>query len=454
MNRTPLRPLRRPRHRPLATALALAMSATGLSAVHDAAAAPLIVTNCNDTGAGSLRDTIVNQAMSGDTVSFSASLPCSTITLSSGQITITQQELSIVGPGASALAIDGGSVGRVFRHTGFGTLSLSGLTITHGKYSAGSGIAAGGCLNSDGNVALVDSKVTSCLAHATGTASAYGGGIFAEGSLTLTRSRLAYNIVEGPANPATPPFVTVRGGGAYVIGNLLVYYSTINANTASSPDRRASGGGIETLANATINHSTISGNQADSAGALGEGSANAVTITIVDSTISGNRATATAGAIETSVPLAIWNSTIAFNQADYAHGGIYSSATMIMQSSIVADNIVFGNGAESDVDGSASVSGNDNLIVASTVPVPGDTITACPQLVALADNGGATRTHSLRHTSPAIEKGSADLMAVPFDQRGSGFPRAFRGFVDIGAFESQGVDDGLFSAGFDTGCDR
>ncbi len=73
-----------------------------------------------------------------------------------------------------------------------------------------------------------------------------------------------------------------------------------------------------------------------------------------------------------------------------------------------------------------------------------------PLLSTLQNNGGATPTRALFSGSPAIDKGLNALAvgpfngtAVPFDQRGIGFPRIRDGngdgipTVDIGAFETQ-----------------
>ena len=55
--------------------------------------------------------------------------------------------------------------------------------------------------------------------------------------------------------------------------------------------------------------------------------------------------------------------------------------------------------------------------------MPTDTLHADPLLLALADNGGPTRTHALARGSPAIDAGN-NLLALANDQRGAGFPRA------------------------------
>ncbi|HXW53134.1 MAG TPA: choice-of-anchor Q domain-containing protein, partial [Myxococcota bacterium] len=56
-------------------------------------------------------------------------------------------------------------------------------------------------------------------------------------------------------------------------------------------------------------------------------------------------------------------------------------------------------------------------------------------LAPLAPNGGPTDTMALLSSSPAIEMGSNPL-DLPFDQRGTGFPRETNGLTDIGAYET------------------
>jgi len=61
-------------------------------------------------------------------------------------------------------------------------------------------------------------------------------------------------------------------------------------------------------------------------------------------------------------------------------------------------------------------------------------IGANPQLVALAFNGGPTRTHALLAGSPAIDSGS-NPFALQTDQRGDGFARVSGSAADMGAYE-------------------
>jgi len=72
-------------------------------ALSPARAVDLIVLNTNGSGPGSLRE-VIALAGDGDTILFDSNLNGQTITLTSGQLTITKN-LTIDGPGANLLAI-------------------------------------------------------------------------------------------------------------------------------------------------------------------------------------------------------------------------------------------------------------------------------------------------------------------------------------------------------------
>ena len=95
--------------------------------VSGAHAATRLVTNCNDSGAGSLRNAVAS-ALSGDTIDL-RSLSCTRIVLTSGEIGIPQSDLTVLGRSRDALAIDGHQIFRVFRHTGTGTLRIRHVTV-------------------------------------------------------------------------------------------------------------------------------------------------------------------------------------------------------------------------------------------------------------------------------------------------------------------------------------
>ena len=180
------------------------------------------------------------------------------------------------------------------------------------------------------------------------------------------------------------------------------------------------------------------------------------TLTLTNSTVSNNFSGWYTGGVTSSAQTHVSNSTIAFNTAKHGYSQIsksnvgigllvYSDA-VTLDSTIIAKNSNI-SGQQESYDFSlsnATVTGSNNLITISGVSPPG-TLTSDPKLVALADNGGPTRTHALDPSSPAIGAGSNPLN-LPSDQRGAGFSRVFARFVDIGAFQS---GDAIFTNGLD-----
>jgi hypothetical protein len=120
-------PVRRPRFRP---------ALEGLE--ERALLSTLSVANLNDSGPGSLRDCLA-RAHSGDTIAFASDLQ-GTITLTSGELKVGQS-VTIQGPGADNLSIDGNHASRVFEILPGAAVTMSGLTVAHGVANApGSGV--------------------------------------------------------------------------------------------------------------------------------------------------------------------------------------------------------------------------------------------------------------------------------------------------------------------------
>ena len=462
--------LARSAQRPLAACLSMLFAATAGSATAHFDSAPQAhsvepttpVTNCDDDGPGSLRATIA-AAASGDTIDLTA-LTCATISLTTGYIGIAQDDLTVVGPGAAALAIDAGSVSGVLRHTGIGTLSVTGLTISHGLY-AGS-MPLGGCLYSAGNLSVANSVVSSCEVDGNGTM-ARGGGIYAFGTLTLASSVVTQNVVHAIGAPAygggvyahgdldaeytmisynstyAGPIIGGRGGGAVVAGTARVRHSTFYYNSAYAV------GGLYTFGDVTLDSSTIAKNGAShAAGMRAIFTTGAPTAMIVNSTIANNQSVATVGGLNLIIPATISNSTIAFNEAFNGLAGVLmSNYTLDLESTIIANNIGFNVPDDFATYGPVVTTGANNLVIASSAPLPPDTISDDPMLGTLGDNGGPTMTIPLLAGSPAIDTGN-DVANLTTDQRGLGFPRWAGANPDIGAFEIEGNDD-IFANGFD-----
>ena len=428
-------------------------------------AGTVIVTNCDDAGPGSLRDAVANAA-SGETIDLTQ-LACSTITLTTGAIDVPLDDLSVTGPGAATLTVNGSNLDRVFTHDGSGTLRIGGLTLTNGFNGLPAAYGAGGCVYSIGSVAVYDSAIYRC--SASGTSYGLGGGIYAYGNVTIVGSAVNECVAEGYVADGGGIFVVgnayltdarftddaaqgtgfASGGAVFVIlGSLTMEYSTLAYNVAyaTSAGGFSLGGAIHSFGDVTIQDSAITGNAADNvAGLVLEAYQNAPAATIVNSTISGNGNSSTVfGAIYTAIPLGIYNSTIASNTGRSAGGVDAFGPAVTLESSIIATN----GGQDLLLAHGATVRGSHDLIeVATTVP-PG-TLRSDPLLAALADNGGPTKTRALQAGSPAIDAGS-NRMSLATDQRGDGFPRTGGAAPDIGAFESV-FSDRIFADGFDGG---
>ena len=454
--------------RPLAGGLLLALAASfGVASTSAAAAAPhgpIVVGNCDDAGAGSLRDAVA-AAPDGGTIDL-GSLACSTITLTTGHIAVAQDQLTLIGPGAAALTIDAAGASGVIRHSGNMTLSISGLTLANGHYESAN-TPRGGCLYSAGNLVVTDSTLSSCAAVGTAAEIARGGGIYAHG-LVLTRSLVTMSHAQGMASGA-------RGGGIYVgAGGLDSEFSTISYNGAyGAPINGGKGGGAMIVGAATLRQSTIFYNGAyevggiwtkdavtlDSSTIYNNGASHTAgmratyytgspTATIVNSTIAGNRAVATVGGLNLIIPATISNSTIANNVAFNGLAGILMSGpTLDLESTIIAGNVGFNVPDDFDVYGSPVITGANNLVVVSSAPLPPDTISSDPMLGTIGDYGGPTLTIPVLDGSPAIDAGN-NAAQLLYDERGPGFARVVGAAADIGAFEVQ-TSDILFADGFD-----
>jgi hypothetical protein len=398
------------------------------------------VTNCNDTGFGSLRDTIAFAA-TGDTVVLNpVTMQCSAITLVSGEIVVPQSDLTVKynGDNSNQFTLAGNNH-RVFHHTGTGTLQLRRLGIELGKYtSPANAYSKGGCVYSAGTVDLEYSSVQACkvTGNSTDSYGSRGGGVYAAVGLILNRSTISGNSVTDPQIN-----YQANGGGA-AAPLVLAAYSTIRSNSAGGY-----GGGlsISVGTESSLKQCTISGNTGHRGGGVSTRNAS---LTILESTISGNTVSNYgSGLFVDGAPVSIYNSTIAFNSGTNTCGIIFNGLinhqyTYTLESSIVANN-------GCDVGGDVVVGGHHNIISTnySNTTLPPDTFFGDPLLVPLANNGGPTQTHAFRDGSPAFGAGTNNL-GFTTDQRGTGFARAINGAVDIGAYEAQSRDL-IFADGFE-----
>jgi hypothetical protein len=422
------------------------------------AASPWTVKNCYDHGTDSLRDIIQNQAQSGDTVDLSqlpmlCSATDSKITLTTGEIAIAQNDLTLQGPDPAdgTVTVSGGGALRVFDHQGFGTLSVRSLKITDGFYHA-AGSAFGGCVKSSGSVYLGTTVVSGCTASSD-TANAEGGGVYSTHDITLVNSTLSGNQANAGSGQGK-----IHGAGLHASGNLTMKYSSISDNVAQTHVGQASGAGAAyVVKTSTIFASTIDNNEASSWSAI----ASRGSVYIFDSTISENVAADGTYALNTDGDsLTISNSTVAFNHSSVSGGaavrfqGPLANSPLTLQSSIIADNTAGATNEPADLllaSGHGILSGADNLVMASNVSDPNViTVTTDPKLGQLQFNGGPTRTHMLLPGSPALGKGNENGLPawMSNDQRGFGYPRTTGAMlsVDMGAVQF----DTIFVGSFDS----
>src|SRR5438552_2371470 len=196
------------------------------------------VTNTNESGPGSLRQALAI-ANNGDTID--ASGISGVISLTSGEL-LVETSVTINGPGADVLAVDGNMISRVFRTPVSGkTITISGFMIRNGH--AGN---AGGGIDNENNDTLV---ITNCII--SGNTAGLGGGMFNGGPLTIGSTTVSGN------SAANGGGIYNSGGGMATITN-----STVSGNSAGE------GGGIFNIGVFAITNSTLSNNSASLAGGV------------------------------------------------------------------------------------------------------------------------------------------------------------------------------------------
>jgi len=188
--------------------LLLALTAGGV-----AHATCIVTNNLDDGSAGTLRN-CVNGAASGSTVTFDPSLNGQTITLNA-PITINAN-LTIQGPGANLLTIDGNNSTQLFINNS--SIVLSGLTLAHGN--AGTGyFNGGGAIRNYGTA-----NIANCAFNGNFVPVSNGGGggaIYNGGTFTITGSTFYGNTS-----------VYMGGGAIYNFGYMAIIDSTFGNATS------------------------------------------------------------------------------------------------------------------------------------------------------------------------------------------------------------------------------
>jgi hypothetical protein len=356
------------------------------------------VTTTSDSGPGSLRAAIAaaNNVAGQDTIVFADPLTCETAPCNT--ITLASRLPGITG---DLIIIGPGAANLTI--SGSGTARI--MQIETGSVNlsgitfanGGGGGSSGGAISNGGTLTVTDSVF---LAN-TGRD---GGAILNGGTLTVRNSTFDAN--------------TARFGGAiYNAGELEVTNSTFYANTALLASLEGGGGGIYN-AFAVVNPPTAR----------------------------------------------VTNSTFSENQARVAccgqgGGGIYNGGTLHLTNTILFNNTASTlNATFGDCRNDGTIGTNvSNLFVTGNCGAAA--VTTDPLLVALADNGGPTRTMAIPDTSPAWNAGT-NAGCPTTDQRGGIRAKTDLNRCDIGAFEfgagflnlaSLSLSEGTLTPGFAAG---
>ncbi|HJT82802.1 MAG TPA: Ig-like domain-containing protein, partial [Chthoniobacterales bacterium] len=413
--------------------------------------------------------TFNNGSVSGASVNFHDGAP-HTILLNGSELLISSGNVTIQGPGADRLTVDGNQASRVLEVGVGATVTIDGMTVAHGRVTLANVIVVtavkyylgGGILNS--GILTIRNSVVSDNVNTEGGAtgvSKLGGGIAnIGGNLTIESSRIRNNLVTGQA-PS-------RGGGIFSIdnitglgglsdGRLTIRRSEIGGNKCLA-NTVAQGGGIMHVGaankllvvdSAIVDNVTDSGNTSSGGGIYNSGNH---TGAIVNTTIARNK---TLGAGTDKIgggifqvgqgTLFVTNCTIALNEAQ-GGGGLWSESNVDGSGLFAANSIIAANSAPLGPDFNGvilslgfNVVGNVQF-VGSWGTAPGDILNVDPQLSPLGNYGGFTPTMVPLPGSPVIGAGSpalavdADGYPLLTDQRG--LARTINGSVDIGAVQA------------------
>ena len=346
-------------------------------------------------------------------------------------------DITIAGNGATVIRAGGAPDFRLFRVPAAGSLTLRDLTLRGGSSTqSGGGLVAlggrvalhgarveSGIAPNGGGVASLSGDVSLSASTVTDNTAINGAGIYAAGG-TLN---LVYSTVSG--NRVEPSDRAEFGGGIYANATLTITRGTLAGNTAGD------GGGLVTLVTAALDDVTVSANSASlgfggidnrgtltpraakviqqrlrrAGGGMGKGLLQLGTLTVTGATVSGNRASEgggvaswgaatidsstvasnlalTGGGLMNRGPATIASSTFSANAVEHALGNLSVDASTIVGAALrsMAAARVTGSIVPQCAGAIADGGGNVGCFTAGVDPVLGP----------LADNGGSTATHA------------------------------------------------------------
>lgn len=363
-----------------------------------------LVTNTNDSGAGSLRQAFISAMSSANQtevnyIEFDAAAFSSARTITLNSVIQVSHATGIIlnGTGKNLLTITNGlGSGDISFELTSGTLTLSNLRLA----------GRSGVLASLSNLTLRDML--------------FDGVFNGQGFVVNTNNAFALNI-------ESSEFVN-SNVASINLSNLRGTFNFKNSTIANNLNAGIAAGAGSSTAVHNLENSTIGNNFGVAIYHLGT---NGQKINITNCTIANNRGNAPAGGIY--------------------HDTAFFASTINLRNTILADN-KNGAGAFSDLFGPVNSLGNNLIRATPSGTVSGSTATnilgVSPQLSPTLDfNGGTTRNYALLAGSPAIDAGNncvvtdncaaarfEELLApLLTDQRGAN--RLIGGNVDIGAFE-------------------
>ena len=357
---------------PLRLTLALLLL---VGAVTSMSAATIVVTNSNDSGAGSLRLAVTNAA-SGDVIRFAPSTDGTLIVLDE-RIIISGKTVTVIGNGMMTTLLGSSGEDRIFSVVDEGTLHLRRVSLQDGVAPRGGAIR----VRSGSTLTVSGVRIMNCEATGNGTSTLVqgGGAIATEGFVSISNCLLMNNRATG----------TLGSGGAILIsplGNLRAINSTITGNEANR-----AGGGIEDASGGTaditilkavnVTNNVVNMNPGNGGGIHVGGDGN---INIFRGTISGNTAAAEGGGVWLGTgSLTVRLTTIENNEAQgglpsQGGGGLFNDGgTMVVNpGTIIRGNTATGfsgsgggifNGSISDADGNLIAAGNLRVNAAKVV---------------------------------------------------------------------------------------
>ena len=306
-----------------------------IGSVHNATAATLVVTNLNDSGAGSLRAAVA-ASTNGDTIVFDPALTAAgPATLALASSIPINSDIVITGPGSSMLSISTAAGGRHLWIAASRTVTIEKLTFRDGSVLTGSQGGSilhygtlltvrncrfmnssadyGGAIAAMGPLVLEDTEI---IGNTAGTS---GGGVFTGGNVgTLDATRCIFS-----GNTAGE-----FGGGIGGFGSSAVLTDCILSGNAATVGLA---GGIYSSESTFLTRCTITDNTAASAGGLYCWTGTTATSNFVNTTISGNVATMGSGVggmlLDGTMPFVLTHVTV----TDNTGGGVGGVSCAIPQ---------------------------------------------------------------------------------------------------------------------------